>query len=150
MDKRWGWTEHAAFRGGCQCGAVRYRVTAGPAKDCLCHCRMCQRATGNAFAPLVEVPADRVTWEGAPAEWASSSVGWRGFCAGCGTPLYFRSGGTVELMAGTLAPGTAFDPVFNAGVESRVGWLGALDRAPARTTDPALLAVVRSHQAPEG
>lgn len=147
MDK--GWTDHDAFRGGCQCGAVRYSVTAGPAKDCLCHCRMCQRATGNAFAPLVEVPAGRVTWHGTPAEWASSSVAWRGFCRDCGTPLYFRSGTTIELMAGTLRKGTPFAPVYNASVESRVGWLGALTDAPSKTTDPAILAVVQSHQAPE-
>ena len=30
-----GWTHHAAFHGGCQCGAVRYSVAAGPGKDCL-------------------------------------------------------------------------------------------------------------------
>jgi Uncharacterized conserved protein len=147
MDR--GFTEHPAFSGGCQCGAVRYRVSAGPAKDCVCHCRMCQRATGNAFAPLVEVKADRVSWEGTPAEWASSSVAWRGFCPTCGTPLYFRSDDTIEFMAGTLVAGTAFDPVYNASVESRVGWLDALTHAPSKTTDPAILAVVRSYQAPE-
>ena len=147
MDR--GFTDHPAFAGGCQCGALRYRVSAGPAKDSVCHCRMCQRATGNAFAPLVEVPADRVRWTGTPAEWASSSIAWRGFCPTCGTPLYYRSGDTIEFMAGTLAPRTAFDPVYNTSVESRVGWLGTLTHGPSKTTDPALAAGVRSYQAPE-
>ncbi|MCW1934681.1 GFA family protein [Pararhodobacter zhoushanensis] len=143
-----GFTDHPAFRGGCQCGAVRYAVAAGPAKDSVCHCRMCQRATGNAFAPLVEVKADRVRWEGTPREWASSTVAWRGFCATCGTPLYYRSGDSIELMAGTLAPGTGFAPVSNTSVESRVDWLPSLT-GPGHETSPALIAKVQSFQAPE-
>lgn len=145
-----GFTEHPAFGGGCQCGAVRYRVTAGPAKDCLCHCRMCQRATGNAFAPLIEVAADRVTWEGTPAEWASSSVAWRGFCPTCGTPLYYRSGDTVELMAGTVVPGQVdFAPAAHSASESRVAWLARLDAMRDAPTPDWVAGTFQSHQAPE-
>lgn len=143
------WTDTPELRGGCQCGAVRYRVARGPALASVCHCRMCQRATGNAFAPLIEVEAARVVWTGLAREWASSDVAWRGFCANCGTPLYYRSGDTVELMAGTLAPGCSFAPADNSGVEGRVAWLAGLDTLPDRPTDPALAARVHSHQAPE-
>ncbi|WP_068306190.1 GFA family protein [Pararhodobacter sp. CCB-MM2] len=144
-----GWTDHPGFSGGCQCGAVRYRVASGPTKAVICHCRMCQRATGNAFAPLLQVKPEAVTWTGTPSEWASSSVAWRGFCRTCGTPLYFRTEDGIELMAGTMAPGTPFEAQYNASVESRVGWLGALHDAPSRTTDPAILAEVESYQSPE-
>lgn len=142
-----GWREEPAAAGGCQCGAVRYRVAAGPAKSVVCHCRMCQRATGGIFAPLMEVPMTRVTWDGAPAEWASSDRATRGFCARCGTPLYYRSDDTVELMAGTLAPPFAFRPFEQIAVESRHGWLDGLDTLP-RIATPAGYAV-RSNQAPE-
>jgi hypothetical protein len=37
--------------GGCQCGAVRYRITAPFENAHICHCRMCQKAFGNYFAP---------------------------------------------------------------------------------------------------
>ncbi len=33
--------------GGCQCGRVRYTVEIDDFDAYLCHCRMCQRATGN-------------------------------------------------------------------------------------------------------
>ncbi|MBC7156870.1 MAG: GFA family protein [Rhodobacteraceae bacterium] len=131
-----GWREEPAARGGCQCGAVRYSVAAGPAKSVVCHCRMCQRATGNAFAPLHEVPAAAVTWAGSPAEWASSDIARRGFCATCGTPLYYRSGDTVELMAGTLAPPFAFRPVEQIAVESRRAWVHDLATLPGIATPP--------------
>ena len=39
--------------GGCQCGAVRYRITAPFENPHICHCRMCQKAFGNYFAALV-------------------------------------------------------------------------------------------------
>ena len=39
--------------GGCQCGAVRYHVTAVLDTSHICHCRMCQKAAGNFFAALI-------------------------------------------------------------------------------------------------
>ena len=43
------------YSGGCQCGAVRFRVE-GPLGDAsVCHCRMCQKAFGAFYAPLVSV-----------------------------------------------------------------------------------------------
>lgn len=142
-----GWRDEPAGHGGCQCGALRYAFDAGPAKSVVCHCRMCQRATGNAFAPLMELAAARVRWTGTAAEWASSDVAVRGFCPTCGTPVYFRSGDTVELMAGTLAPPFAFRPVEQIAVESRQGWLDDLPDLP-RIETPAGYRV-RSNQSKE-
>ncbi len=145
-------------RGGCQCGAVRFVISAGPGLASLCHCRMCQRATGNAFAPLYEVPAARVTWSGAKAaEWASSNISTRGFCPTCGTPLFLRTpadagrdvGDTYEFMAGCLSPDFPFHPTDQGGMESRKRWLDALPHLRPYTTRPELLAVVVSHQSPE-
>jgi hypothetical protein len=127
-------TAHAT--GGCQCGAVRYRVAEplGPAG--ICHCRMCQRAAGNVFAPLVT--ARGVEWQGTPARWASSNIAERGFCARCGTPLFLRNldaaEGEFELMIGTLDdPGLA-PPDHHYGIESRVAWLKLADGLPGWET----------------
>lgn len=143
-------TDQPAARGGCQCGAVRYEVAAGPKKASVCHCRMCQRATGNAFAPLLEVPTADVTWHGTPALWASSNLSDRGFCAICGTPLFLRdrAGTTTELMAGTLS-GFDYRPAYSYGIESRAPWVGTLADLPGHETGPEVLAVVVSHQAPD-
>ena len=47
--------------GGCQCGRVRYRARIAGDAAYLCHCRMCQRATGGFAATFVAVDADAVT-----------------------------------------------------------------------------------------
>jgi hypothetical protein len=147
-----GWKAEPATSGGCQCGAVRYTIDAGPAKSTVCHCRMCQRATGNAFAPLFEVMASAVRWTDTPATWASSKECARGFCAICGTPLFYRgiARDTVEFMAGTLQPGFTYRPIANHGVESRMGWLGTLHSLDDRETFFAPGDTITSRQAPEG
>ena len=43
--------------GGCQCGAVRYALLALPLEVSVCHCRMCQKASGGpimAFCPRAQ------------------------------------------------------------------------------------------------
>src|SRR3546814_5423707 len=59
--------------GGCQCGAVRYRVTAVLDTSHICHCRMCQKAAGNFFIALIGVPRDAVDWTRGAPTWFKSS-----------------------------------------------------------------------------
>ena len=120
--------------GGCQCGAVRYRVTGGLGGFGICHCRMCQRATGNAFAPLVT--AHNVEWGGEPKRYPSSDIADRGFCADCGTPLFYAPHGLegVELMVGTLDDPNVVAPRRHTGVESMVEWLHLSDDLPRKET----------------
>lgn len=47
--------------GGCDCGAVRYRMETPPLVVHCCHCRWCQRETGASFALNALIEADRVT-----------------------------------------------------------------------------------------
>ena len=54
--------------GGCDCGAVRYRVEIRPLFVHCCHCRWCQRETGTAFALNAMIEADRVASLGAEPE----------------------------------------------------------------------------------
>jgi len=72
--------------GGCQCGAIRYRVDGDLQDPHLCHCRMCQKASGNYFMALAFVPeqAFKLT-RGMPA-WFHSSK-----------PMRYRLCRTTEL-----------------------------------------------------
>ena len=46
--------------GGCDCRAVRYRLTSPPLFVHCCHCRWCQRESGASFALNAMIEADRV------------------------------------------------------------------------------------------
>ena len=120
--------------GGCQCGAVRFKVTQPLGRSVLCHCRMCQKATGNVFAPLVL--AEGVEFDGTPARFASSEVAFRGFCRECGTPLFYegRTGQGLNLMVGALDDPSIAPAVFHCGTESMVSWLAVNVDLPTQKT----------------
>jgi hypothetical protein len=119
--------------GGCQCGAVRYHATEMMDNSHLCHCRMCQKAVGNVFAALVAAPREALTWtRGTPARYRSSAHVDRGFCAACGTPLFYEDHGSdrVNLTIGSLDRPDLFPPGAHTGTESRVAWFGTLAALP--------------------
>lgn len=112
--------------GGCQCGAVRYLVRIDSDQAYLCHCRMCQKATGGVAAAFVQVGADAVTWLADPQWYASSPIARRPFCAKCGTPLgfAFNDGKGMDLTVGSFDDPSRFHPVSHAGAESlHEAWL---------------------------
>jgi len=55
-------TPSASFpiEGGCDCKAVRYRMTSAPLFVHCCHCRWCQRESGASFALNAMIESDRV------------------------------------------------------------------------------------------
>jgi len=124
--------------GGCQCGAVRYRVD-GPLRDPhLCHCRMCQKAAGNYFMPLAGVElADFAITRGEPAWFNSSDPVKRGFCANCGTPLFFADtdGAFMAITLGSLDDPASVKPVSVYGVEALMPWIAEVCAMEGRTTE---------------
>lgn len=145
-----------AVTGGCQCGAVRYALGAVPSKIGLCHCRMCQKATGAPFGIFAVVGLDAFAWtRGQPARFASSSRAERLFCAACGTPIAFAPTDlpVMEVMVGTLDDPRPFGPTYEVGCESKLVWSAGLSTLPGRTTAVNMgadrAAAVVSHQHPD-
>ena len=90
--------------GGCQCGALRYRLDAEPTGS-ICHCRMCQKASGGPFMAFGGVPnLSFVVTRGVLSIFRSSDIAERGFCAACGTPLTYRlvGGRSIGVTLGSL------------------------------------------------
>ena len=118
----------APFTGGCQCGAVRYRFeSAGRAS--ICHCRMCQKAMGSYFAPLVEVKGFAWT-RGERGLFASSNLSSRGFCRDCGTPLTLETRGEIEVTLGSLDDPGAVAVGYHVNPSDRHAFVMHLDRIP--------------------
>ena len=123
--------------GGCQCGRIRYRATLESGDAYLCHCRMCQRATGGFAAAFVNLPKAAVLWSHAPDWHQSSPIARRPFCAQCGSPLGFAFN-DGETMLGSFDDPSGFRPVGHFGVEGlHEAWLdtSALPRKCSAETE---------------
>ena len=81
------------IHGHCLCEAVRFEVTSPLGPIIHCHCSMCRRASGTAFATNASVRTEgfRVTaGEEQLGEFESSPGHFRVFCRRCGSPLFSR------------------------------------------------------------
>ncbi|MBP5857554.1 GFA family protein [Marivibrio halodurans] len=99
--------------GGCLCGAVRFRVE-GPLRPTVgCHCEQCRRTSGH-FVNATNCAVDHLHFEADEGlRWyRSTDFAERGFCATCGSSLFYRltdggvPGPRISIMAGTLDPPT--------------------------------------------
>ena len=121
--------------GGCQCGAVRFRIKGGLGRPSICHCRMCQKQFGGFFGPLVTVEGE-VEWpRGEPAYFQSSINIARGFCKQCGTPLTYKHPGGLEIAIGAFDRRDDLAPQVQVNFDARLPWVEAIFSAPAHT-DP--------------
>ena len=141
--------------GGCQCGAVRFRVTGKLGDASICHCRMCQKAFGAFYAPLVSVGEAQLEWtRSVPQRFASSNCASRLFCGKCGTPLGYDAPDGLGLAIGALDNPAEIVPQRQWGTESRLPYVDTLHALPSSSTDEDVtsapfLASVISFQHPD-
>lgn len=76
--------------GKCLCGAVTVTATVANTEVGACHCNMCRKWTGGVM--FVLDCNDRVKFTGENNITVFNSSDWaeRGFCAKCGTHLFYR------------------------------------------------------------
>jgi hypothetical protein len=142
--------------GGCQCGAVRYQWLVLPAYASVCHCRMCQKASGQPFMALTGGKLEDLRWtRGAPAIFHSSESGERGFCSACGTPLTYRmhGSGRISVTMASLDDPERMRPTRQYGVESKLSWTDGIAALPGERTEDWMrkegVAVIVSRQHPD-
>ncbi len=121
------------FTGGCQCGAVRFRVTE-LGRPSVCHCRMCQKAFGGFFGPLVTAP-DAIWSRGEPKWFHSSSAARRGFCADCGTPLAYETRYGLELAIGGFDYPQAAAPKVQVNPRDKLAFYNDLSTLPVHVSE---------------
>ena len=131
--------------GGCQCGRIRYAADTRSYTAYLCHCRMCQRATGGVSIAFVNLPRTAVRWEQEPDWYASSPIARRPFCSRCGTPLGFqyREGDRIDLTVGSFDQPYDFVPTENFGAEARHAAWEDTSHLPAERCDEDVATIER-------
>ena len=124
-----------AMTGGCLCGAVRFEGRGAPAGVSVCHCGQCRRWSAGPL--MVTRFEDGVSLaEGSPLAWyASSDHGERGFCARCGSTLFWRvpgAGRNWEVSVNALGDGHGLAIAEHIWVDFQPGWYAFADNAPRR------------------
>ena len=121
--------------GGCQCGAIRFRVEGELTDASVCHCRMCQKAFGAFFAPLVNTKGATLTWtRGQPKHFASSNFVKRGFCENCGTPLSYEAPDGIALSIAAFDHPEKIPPTVQFGIEGKIPYVDGIPSLPSRDT----------------
>jgi hypothetical protein len=125
--------------GSCLCGRVRFEVAGELAGIQLCHCGLCRRAQGSAFAANLPVRAEDFRLvTGQPKAYESSPGKERLFCGDCGSPIISRTvstPGMVRVRAGLLAEPVETKAVFHFHVASKACWLPIADDLPQHSGD---------------
>ena len=134
--------------GGCLCGDIRYSVNAQPARVTFCHCGICQRVTGSAYAvePIFDRAALTIT-KGVPKTYdhlsdGSGKIVHAHFCANCGSGIYYsfeRYPDNVGIHAGGFDNPSWFD--WNAKTAKHI----FLDNAQHGVTIPAGIPTFAQH-----
>jgi hypothetical protein len=126
-------------RGGCLCGAVGYVVAGEFARVTHCHCSMCRKGHGAAFATYATVRSGQLRFERGEdclGHYGSSPTVVRSFCTRCGSPMLWRDDtrepGMVAFALGGLDTPYLQQRIAHIEVASKAPWHAILDDAPQR------------------
>jgi len=115
--------------GGCNCGGVRYEISAPLVSASYCHCKRCQRCTGTAASPEAGVVPGSfriVSGEELLRAWSAGGESFAEvFCSSCGSLLWSRSPHDAEVISvrlGTFDGDPGIRPGHRQWLESAAPW----------------------------
>jgi len=117
-----------ALNGSCLCGGVKYTIAGAHVLLENCHCSMCRKAHGGAyatFAMIVKEDFSYTTGADLVQRYQSSPPMQRSFCKNCGSKLaieWEEMPDNLWVAAGTLDDDPGLKPQFHIFVGSKVAW----------------------------
>lgn len=129
--------ESKRYQGGCLCGAVRYEATQFETNMAHCHCSMCRKFHGAAFASFGSVKRENFRWvqgESELAAYQAPNGTVRRFCKHCGSSLTFAPSAEaveiIEITLGSLDSNLERLPDAHIYVGSKADWDLISDNLP--------------------
>ncbi|OIQ41402.1 MAG: hypothetical protein BM563_01445 [Bacteroidetes bacterium MedPE-SWsnd-G1] len=124
----------------CNCGQLEVTIVGpDPERISLCHCNLCQRQSGSAFAIQARFPKEQVTVKGEATSWrfpikGADPVDFTNcaedgaefhFCATCGSTVYYTSDlddSRIGIKIGTLTEPDFPAPKITGHIKYRHPW----------------------------
>src|SRR5687768_16643855 len=127
--------------GRCLCGALRFEADPPFQFMVNCHCSMCRKHHGAAFATFIAVPPAKFRWISGEANvgvYASSDNAARAFCRVCGSvaPHLLPAMGQIIIPAANLQGELGVTPQLHIFAGSRAPWHESTDELPRSEGDP--------------
>jgi len=123
--------------GQCLCGAIKYEVNHIEPNMGHCHCSMCRKFHGAAFATFGEAKKENFHWlqgESFLADYVADNGTRRQFCKVCGSSMTFAPSveavDPVEFSLGTLDSDLDMKPDAHIYVGSKANWVEICDGLP--------------------
>ena len=125
------------YHGQCLCGKIKYQVDAIEPKLGHCHCTMCRKFHGAAFATYGEAKSENFRWlegEDQLKSFKADNGTLRQFCQNCGSSLTFAAadndGKFVEFALGTLDSEIDERPDVHIYTGYKANWFDITDDLP--------------------
>lgn len=125
------------YHGQCLCGSIRFAVDHIEPRMGHCHCRMCRKFHGAAFATFGEAKKDHFHWlagERLLKSYQADNGTIRQFCPNCGSSLIFKPandpGTFVEFALSTLDDDVEVFPDAHIFVDYKANWSSICDGLP--------------------
>lgn len=127
--------------GSCLCGSVRYEIAGDLGEMGHCHCTMCRKGHGAAFATYAAVAWDQFTitaGEGYIQSYQSSPGITRTFCRQCGANLQFIPEGRSRfgIAVGTLDSDPGVKASYEIWTSARAPWWDPHQALESHETEP--------------
>ncbi|WP_345790078.1 GFA family protein [Marinobacter caseinilyticus] len=135
---------YMTIKGSCLCGAVTYEITAAFQFLGNCHCSMCRKSNGAAFATWGILNPGTFHWTSGETliqNYETSPGNTRLFCERCGSTLASAHSGVVgEVVIGTVDGDPGAIPREHIFVGSKAPWYQITDTLPQHEAWPPGLA----------
>ncbi len=128
--------ETSKYRGSCLCGAITYEASNLEKRAGHCHCSMCRKFHGAAFATLAGLSRNDLHWlsgESMLQRYTAGNKTVRQFCSKCGSSLTFEMSSapnTIELAVSTLDDPIPFEPDVHIYTDFGANWYEINDGLP--------------------
>lgn len=125
------------FHGSCLCGAIQFQTKNIEEQMAHCHCNMCRKFHGAAFATYGESKQSDFRWlkgENHLKSFRADNGTTRQFCEICGSSLTFSSDNydadVVEFALGALDDPIEQKPDIHIYTNYKASWYSIEDRLP--------------------
>lgn len=119
------------YLGSCLCGEIKFKALKFEKEAAHCHCSMCRKFHGAAFATFGEVKEENFKWLSgyeSLSDYRAENGTVRKFCRHCGSSLIFeskasRDANIIEIALATIDQDTGLKPDAHIFLDSKVEWI---------------------------